>query len=82
MLTVSYTHLDVYKRQPFTLMKWGLEGVDTWQEWLDKNIKKGDVVGFNGYITSEGLCEEIQNLLADRAESVSYTHLDVYKRQS
>lgn len=56
------------KDTPFKLMKWGLEGVDTWQEWLDKNVKKGDIVGFNGYITSEGLCEEIKDLLGDRAE--------------
>lgn len=56
------------KDTPFKLMKWGLEGVDTWQQWLQKNVKKGDVIGFNGYITSEALYEQIKSVLGDKAE--------------
>ena len=55
------------KDTPFKLMKWGLEGVQTWEEWLDDNVKQGDVVGFNGYITSEALCDHIKDIVGDRA---------------
>ena len=67
-MSVSYTHLDVYKRQDF-----------------------GNVYGMFFALTGDGLSDrelsdyselikrEVSEL--DGVEPVSYTHLDVYKRQ-
>ena len=72
---VSYTHLDVYKRQLFDT---GDKKRITIQYFfqtkasftLTDNVMR---VGRRGDIT--------QNI-ADSADPVSYTHLDVYKRQA
>ena len=72
---VSYTHLDVYKRQALNDSESSRRGVNTWLneqatreiylEVADKAITDGGawsvMTGFN---------------------PVSYTHLDVYKRQA
>ena len=67
-ITVSYTHLDVYKRQVVTM------GLPKAEEVLREAMAMGADKGI---------------LVTDRvlggadtwATSVSYTHLDVYKRQ-
>ena len=47
-----------------------------------KQIKDGDTVAFNGFAFGFGFAEEIAKALGKRyEEAVSYTHLDVYKRQ-
>ena len=65
---VSYTHLDVYKRQAGILARYGLvlrDGVDISDAcWV-----------FQALVIREGLERRID------PEPVSYTHLDVYKRQ-
>lgn len=53
------------KDTPFRLMKWGNEGVPTWEEWLKEQYKKGEVVGFNGQIVPQSMYKRIQDLLGD-----------------
>ena len=50
----------------FKLMKWGLEGVDFYDEWLKKNVKQGQTVGFNGEITPYGMYKRLVEKLGDR----------------
>ena len=50
----------------FKLMKWGLEGVDFYDEWLKKNVKPGQTVGFNGEITPYGMYKRLVEKLGDR----------------
>ncbi len=50
----------------FKLMKWGLEGVDFYDEWLKKNVKLGQTVGFNGEITPYGMYKRLVEKLGDR----------------
>ena len=79
---VSYTHLDVYKRQK-------------WDYYVDGKIDPRPVAwALNGYNYAAGgfengapdLLSTFANLKADGSTAcgmwtVSYTHLDVYKRQ-
>ena len=69
--SVSYTHLDVYKRQLAKLCD-------------DKSHLKSPVTEMHitNHIVSHELCDTL-NALSDycRTKAVSYTHLDVYKRQ-
>ena len=75
MKTVSYTHLDVYKRQgvatatkptgPFTFLKAGRVNPGKWP----LNLAKKDQT------------TEFTKEMPDYVRTVSYTHLDVYKRQ-
>ena len=62
---VSYTHLDVYKRQ--------VKGQGC-KVWDDKGQEYLDLYGGHAVI-SIGHCHP------HYVETVSYTHLDVYKRQ-
>ena len=68
--SVSYTHLDVYKRQ-------GKKSVDSIHKELGHIM--WEYVGMGR--TAEGLKEGLKKLKEVR-KAVSYTHLDVYKRQS
>ena len=95
---VSYTHLDVYKRQgdhkarteeemiayyehlieayPIVSIEDGLDEED-WEGWKKLTAKLGDriqIVGDDLFVTNT-------KRLAKGIETVSYTHLDVYKRQ-
>ena len=86
-LPVSYTHLDVYKRQPFP------EGVRSWPQ----SIKKSSLpASFWRQAASSSARQvpmlplwSIKRCLGERgtflcktpSTAVSYTHLDVYKRQ-
>ena len=70
LISVSYTHLDVYKRQHLNLTKAQLKGATL-------AIVPGDPA------RSERIAKKLDNpefLASTRA--VSYTHLDVYKRQA
>ena len=64
--SVSYTHLDVYKRQDLEKLK------------VAELREKADELG----VDHKGLKKaELVDAVLD-ASAVSYTHLDVYKRQS
>ena len=83
---VSYTHLDVYKRQS---QRWALmtetpdeEEVDL--AWL---VSRMDASTLDLILVEGFKHEPVAKLLlfrqqgGHRVEAVSYTHLDVYKRQ-
>ena len=67
---VSYTHLDVYKRQ-----------VEIW-----KRFRKwgGSPTGITQNVKDLLSSREVENIFenSDFVYTVSYTHLDVYKRQA
>ena len=79
-MSVSYTHLDVYKRQVHEQLPWhstisrtrGLYGeevfLNLFKEVLRMCVSKGMVRG--------------KRQAVDSVFTVSYTHLDVYKRQA
>ena len=72
---VSYTHLDVYKRQ----QKWyvSVEQKEQWEAALSQDEVDGIYCSISMYPGKNFLEEVLQDI-----ETVSYTHLDVYKRQS
>ena len=73
-IPVSYTHLDVYKRQFL-----GLEDTILYAACFDAN---GGV--FEPLFTEEDaiISDELNHAsIIDGVRPVSYTHLDVYKRQ-
>ena len=74
---VSYTHLDVYKRQLLIILAVAL------LIFGPKNLPKlGKMFGktINGF--KKGMeDEEGSDDSEEKTETVSYTHLDVYKRQ-
>ena len=87
---VSYTHLDVYKRQNYIIEQAVLEGRQNgfnyadgkFLDWVDSKIGKGignfirKVVNFiRATMLKRGFPININ-------KPVSYTHLDVYKRQT
>ena len=65
-MPVSYTHLDVYKRQGLPAACFAM-----YQTALPKNKQK-----VKGMLLAAGLTSFFTGITA-----VSYTHLDVYKRQ-
>ena len=67
-IAVSYTHLDVYKRQVYGLLN---EPVGTENLWISDQK-----MGVDGGAVFGGV---LHGLLLD--DPVSYTHRDVYKRQ-
>ena len=106
--TVSYTHLDVYKRQEKDLFQIGtiakiikvIKLPDGNVSAITRGIQRLKVKNFvksNSYFTAEieklkdsstkkkeeyeALIDNIKDL-AIKIIAVSYTHLDVYKRQS
>ena len=82
---VSYTHLDVYKRQ-----------VRDYPDWIKDTVRlKRPVTAESFAVPAQGCADAPQAPVRvirlidgqiineeDRAMPVSYTHLDVYKRQS
>ena len=66
---VSYTHLDVYKRQIKTLI------LTLWKR-DDEAPKRSEEVALSNAVSAY-----IERITGDRSVTVSYTHLDVYKRQ-
>ena len=85
---VSYTHLDVYKRQGFAM---GAAGTDTAIETADVALMDDDLRKIPAFVrlsrqTHAILLQNIVLALGIKAiflalTPVSYTHLDVYKRQ-
>ena len=69
--SVSYTHLDVYKRQAF---------------WIQARVLKWanypEIKTLDQYFDLIEKYNEANPTMADGTETVSYTHLDVYKRQA
>ena len=69
---VSYTHLDVYKRQKVMRLI----------QKEDLRDDKGDLFGFGTHMFRHYYGIKLTEMhLDDRTIAVSYTHLDVYKRQ-
>ena len=79
---VSYTHLDVYKRQVLLAIKqMGGESTEAWPTVLDDLVKRGlrrpELLIVDGGAGLESAIAAVW----DSVPAVSYTHLDVYKRQ-
>ena len=70
-MPVSYTHLDVYKRQDKAHLV----------EMAHTNAVESLARESGRYAREEKLLDELAQVLG-LAKPVSYTHLDVYKRQS
>ena len=70
-MSVSYTHLDVYKRQPYApILEEALKYF---------GLKKEDCILLGDNLETDillGVDNGVESIMA-----VSYTHLDVYKRQ-
>ena len=89
-MPVSYTHLDVYKRQvqSIKLILWNF-GIDTLESAFIRKINVHITV-FEFVVCAEQEIREKQfqkfcggmNALLQIIIAVSYTHLDVYKRQT
>ena len=71
IISVSYTHLDVYKRQDGRLAGTPLADNASPMAGMDVN-------GPTAVVNSLACCDE---LVPQSGMPVSYTHLDVYKRQ-
>ena len=74
---VSYTHLDVYKRQILDTAFNGIIKINAYKEVVAVNHMIENLLGKTG--------EELIGFPVDKImpgiDAVSYTHLDVYKRQ-
>ena len=94
--TVSYTHLDVYKRQLLNFMGLDKSAFPTpnGSEKMKINFQQGkeapvDITAINTSMSLPNgekmgvisLAVPTIQALMDGMEAVSYTHLDVYKRQ-
>ena len=72
-MTVSYTHLDVYKRQVFLLA--------CASNSPDASYNQAIAFSFMVALTFAELFLNCTDILTTSVLPVSYTHLDVYKRQ-
>ena len=83
--SVSYTHLDVYKRQGHTSISLNPECMPEidWDFITEENILEHEEEGFlsHFHIKNSYEFEEWIESMQDQYDPVSYTHLDVYKRQ-
>ena len=70
--SVSYTHLDVYKRQE--------KQRDVMEQYYNDDLSLSEIAANFG-ITRQGVRDAIKRGAGTILEPVSYTHLDVYKRQ-
>ena len=81
VLSVSYTHLDVYKRQIFDLAFHGAGAAKITKALIAEKVPTAGWLNYQRYGT-------FANIYAHAPEeksyawTVSYTHLDVYKRQA
>ena len=91
-IAVSYTHLDVYKRQVHTCEGWVRWGIDPSSVYGYSDSDDAHHTFFEcqrWVLERRGLELEIGPMTPDNIigvmlnskEPVSYTHLDVYKRQ-
>ena len=89
--TVSYTHLDVYKRQALPQGQDLITDINTAMSITDNKAhlkvsfvynRKGLYQAYQSRVTElKGQYGEEFSDVFDSYSSVSYTHLDVYKRQ-
>ena len=71
-ISVSYTHLDVYKRQTLNIAKmWRM-----YQESVSDELKVKESLFRKIFVTNFNI-----SFKSPTTDAVSYTHLDVYKRQ-
>ena len=78
---VSYTHLDVYKRQPDNKSIWiGLTTI--YGIGRPKSLTILEEIGIDFMTKVKDLTDEQEKKISEALKAVSYTHLDVYKRQS
>ena len=83
-MSVSYTHLDVYKRQvlagPYFAFRMGgkLKPNDNVEALIKGAMEENNLPGAIKYDDIKDVCSD---LMGDNLKTVSYTHLDVYKRQ-
>lgn len=56
----------------FQLFKLGVDGVDDYPDWLCKNLKENQVVGFDGNIFQVNLAENLKQKLKDYEISIDY----------
>ena len=83
MEAVSYTHLDVYKRQSLTRV---LDHAGRpWRAYTgrlsDAETLRAELEGVTTVIHLAGAEARGNRRLLQVVDAVSYTHLDVYKRQ-
>ena len=89
-MTVSYTHLDVYKRQNLINICWttGHISEDCAMAKVVPIFRKGDLKDSDNYrgVSMLNTCNTLNASILTRQlnaiTAVSYTHLDVYKRQT
>ena len=72
---VSYTHLDVYKRQREAYPEWYERVIVKGEKYPKKWDLAGKLYGDDPYALYHWWLRQILSI------PVSYTHLDVYKRQ-
>ena len=83
IVPVSYTHLDVYKRQVYStgnesLERLNIKLVQTPQAFLSSILLPAFNIDYKEKFTDEASVVEAFGMKVP----VSYTHLDVYKRQT
>ena len=76
-MAVSYTHLDVYKRQDLQYLKVKMAYEAGRESAVKSFFEKAHLMGMLDSVLTYD-----QFLLYCRYAAVSYTHLDVYKRQA
>ena len=54
----------------FTLFKWGSPGVPCWQEWVARNLGRGDTLGLDPQLITHRDFARLERLLADRGVKV------------
>ena len=74
-MAVSYTHLDVYKRQELLAIIEKNSRIDLKELAVILGVEEIDVVNELAALEAEGI-------ICGYHTPVSYTHLDVYKRQA
>ena len=75
-MPVSYTHLDVYKRQPLTSI---VNYVDLLKS---ENLENENAKDYIHVLEEKSQrLKQLTEDLVETSKTVSYTHLDVYKRQ-
>ena len=85
-LPVSYTHLDVYKRQTMHVLRkaaaWNINFIITHESIFFGSGNTEEMLANNAVATEKKQFADGHGLVVWRDhDPVSYTHLDVYKRQ-
>ena len=80
-IPVSYTHLDVYKRQEEYTNRFIIKYNGDIEEAVGYACDESNKVKQQELETIKGSNEEEFLKISENDEAVSYTHLDVYKRQ-